>query len=402
MAGNSHAGNTIDGAKLLEQARERLPQAIALRRRIHSEPEIGLDLPKTTAAVLESLDGLDLDIEMSRSTSGVVATLRGARPGRTLLLRADMDALPMQEDTGLEFASKNAGAMHACGHDAHTAMLAQAAHVLASRRSELAGEVRFMFQPGEEGAFGARFMRDEGILEGVDAVFAIHVDPRVPPGMIATKPGPLMASADTLDVELIGSGGHASMPHDAVDPMPVACELVTALQTFVTRRIDAFRPVVLTITQIRSGTTYNVIPENVRMKGTLRSVSEKSRRVAHDGIRRVCEGIASAHDVRAELKITEGYPVTVNDAGFVDFTASASRDLLGERALLEMPSPVMGAEDFSYLLEERPGAMVFLGVRPEGVDRPAPCHSNHMVINESAMQSGIALHSKIALEYLAG
>src|SRR5262245_37817218 len=262
---------------LIEEAEKLLPEAVALRRRIHQHPELGLDLPLTRQAVLDHLRGLPLEIAHSARTSGVVATLRGARPGPTLLLRADMDALPMPEDTDLAFRSEVPGAMHACGHDSHVAMLACAAQILAARRSELAGNVKLLFQPGEEGHHGAREMIEEGLLTdapAVDAAFAIHIFPLLPLGMIATKPGPLMAAADEFVIEVCGRGGHASMPHDTLDPIPVACEIVTALQTFITRRIQAFDPAILTVARISSGTTHNVIPEKAVLEGTIRTVSE--------------------------------------------------------------------------------------------------------------------------------
>jgi hippurate hydrolase len=395
---------TLAIEKLLAEAREELPRAVALRRRIHANPELGLDLPETTAAVLDSLADLDLELVRSRRTSGVFARLRGARPGPTVLLRADMDALPMPEDTGLAFASKNAGRMHACGHDAHTAMLAGAVRLIDRRRAELAGDVLFMFQPGEEGFAGAKIMLDEGLIDpsSVARAFAIHVDPRIPLGRVASKAGALLASADSFEIRLTGRGGHASMPHDTVDPVPVACEIVTAIQSFVTRRIDAFDPVVITVTKIAAGTTGNVIPESVEMLGTIRATSARARERAHAGLRRVVEGVAAAHDVKAGITLGMGYPVTVNDADAALFSREVARHVLGEDAYIAMPQPVMGAEDFSYVLERIPGAMLFLGVRPDDVATPAPCHSNRMLLNEEGMAAGIALHAGLALRALAG
>ncbi len=395
---------TLANEKLLIEAREELPRAVTLRRRIHAHPELGLDLPQTTAAVLESLAGIELELTHSRKTRGVIARLRGARPGKSILLRADMDALPMPEDTGLAFASQNAGTMHACGHDAHTAMLAGAVRLLDRHRDALAGDVLFMFQPGEEGFGGARVMLDEGLIDpaSISRAFAIHIDPRIPVGRVASKAGALLASADGFIVELTGRGGHASMPHDTIDPVPVACEIVTAIQTLVTRRIDAFDPVVITVTKIAGGTTGNVIPETVQMLGTIRATSARARERAHAGLRRVVEGVAAAHEVKANLSIGMGYPVTVNDADAVGFAREVLRDVLGENAYIPMPQPVMGAEDFSYVLERIPGAMFFLGVRPDDVSQPAPCHSNRMLLNEEGMVAGIALHAGLALRSLAG
>jgi len=385
--------------ELLKAAREIQPEIVELRRLIHSEPELGLSLPATREKVLAGLKGLPLDIVLHEKTSGIVATLQGGRPGRKVLLRGDMDALPMPEDTDLPFRSSNEGAMHACGHDAHTAMLVGAARVLAERRESLEGEVVFMFQPGEEGFHGARYMIEEGAIEGCDAAFALHITPLLPPGIIATRAGAAMASADFFAVTVRGQGGHASMPHDCVDPIPVACEIVQALQTFVTRRVSAVDPVVLTVTQIHAGTTINVIPEEVKIAGTLRALSENSRQIAQEGIRRVVEHVANAHETTAEVDVIQGYPVTINDSRAARMMLDVAGELTGGGAI-EMAQPIMGAEDFSYVLNQIPGAMGFLGVRPEGQGPHAPCHSNRMLLDEEGMVYGVALHAAVALHML--
>ncbi|MFI5316971.1 MAG: M20 family metallopeptidase [Myxococcota bacterium] len=389
--------------KLLEEARAALPRAIELRRRIHERPELGLDLPETTSAVLESLCDLGLELARSSETSGVVARLRGGGRGPTVLLRADMDALPMPEDTGLPFASRVAGRMHACGHDAHTAMLASAARLLVRHRESLRGDVLFLFQPGEEGFAGARIMLGEKLFDPgeVSRAFALHIDPRVPVGRVASRAGSLLASADFFAISLTGRGGHASMPHDALDPIPVACEIVQAIQSFVTRRIDAFDPVVISVTKIAAGTTGNVIPESAELLGTIRATSPRARERAHAGLLQVAEGIAAAHGAVAKVSVLQGYPVTVNDAAQSEFARGVVGEVLGESAYLAMPSPLMGAEDFSFVLEQIPGAMLFLGVRPEDPALRAPCHSNRMVLNEDGMVHGIALHAALALRSLA-
>ncbi|MBW2395464.1 MAG: amidohydrolase [Deltaproteobacteria bacterium] len=385
--------------ELLAAAREIQPEVIDLRRRIHAEPELGLDLPATREKVLASLEGLPLEIALHEKTSGIVATLRGGKPGRKVLLRGDMDALPMPEDTDLPFRSTREGAMHACGHDAHTAMLAGAARLLADRRDQLAGEVVFMFQPGEEGFAGARSMIEEGVLEGCEAAFALHITPIMPSGVMGTRAGALMASADFFHVAVKGRGGHASMPHDCVDPVPVACEIVQAMQSFITRRIPATDPAVLTVTQIHGGTTGNVIPEEVTLQGTLRALSEKSRELAQGGIRQVAEHVARAHGTEAQVEIMVGYPVTTNDSRAARLMLDVAREVTGGSAI-EMPQPVMGAEDFSYVLNEIPGAMGFLGVRPKGEGPAAPCHSNRMLLDEDGMVYGTAFHAAMAMRML--
>jgi hippurate hydrolase len=383
-----------------------LPDAVALRRKIHHHPELGLELPITQAAVVDALRDLDLEVHAAAGdVSSVVADLRGPAGGPVILLRADMDALPMPEDTDLAYSSEVDGAMHACGHDAHVAMLVGAARLLVERRADLAGSVRFMFQPGEEGFHGARHMIDAGLLDDpeVDAAFALHVAPNLPTGSISTKPGALMASADIVDITVTGKGGHASTPYLANDPMPVAAEIVQALQVMVTRRINAFDPVVVTITKIRAGTTTNVIPESVHLQGTLRAVSESGRRLATQGIERIARSIAEAHEMQAEVTVIPGYPVTVNDDGFAGFTLDVGRQLVGPGLVFDMPTPAMGAEDFSYVLQQRPGALAFLGVCPTGVSpkHAHSCHSNRMLINEDGMQTGIAMHVAMALSFFA-
>ena len=378
-----------------------LDDAIALRRRLHRHPELGLELPKTQEAILESLDGLPLTVATGTSTTSVVATLDGDRDGPTILLRGDMDALPMPEDTGLDYASEVDGAMHACGHDTHVAMLAGAAHLLADRRQELAGRVVFMFQPGEEGFGGAKYMLDEGLLTGdrpPSAAFAIHQTPNMPSGLVAGKGGAQLASSDTLEVTIRGAGGHASMAHLACDPVPIACEIVTAIQSMITRTVDVFDPAVVTVAKIRAGTTSNVIPETAYLLGTIRAVSERTRHKVLDNLRRLAEGVAAAHGATAEVTIGEGYPVTVNDDAWAARSVAVAERTLGKGKAIEMPAPVMGAEDFSYVLNEVPGAMVFLGTSP-GHAHAAPNHSNRMVLDESAMASGIALYAAMALEH---
>lgn len=388
----------------LETAQQLLPRVIDLRRQIHAHPELGNELPQTTAAVLEEIADLGLEVRRSQKTTSLIATLHGTRPGRRILLRGDMDALPMPEDNDLSFASREPGRMHACGHDAHTAMLAGAARLLHGRRDEICGSVDFFFQTGEEGHFGAKVVLDEGLLDGEyapDAVFALHISPLLENGHVTGRPGAVLAAADFWEITVTGKGGHASMPHDCVDPIPVACEIVQALQHFVVSRIPAFDPVVLTTTKIEAGTTSNVIPERATLTGTLRSTSERSRAKAQAGIERIAKQIAKAHEVEARVELQRGYPVTENDPAFVDFAADTVRRLFGDEAYVPMPAPMMGAEDFSYLLQRWPGAMLFLGVRPDDPALAAPCHSNRMLLNESGMAYGVALHAQIALDWLA-
>ncbi len=380
-----------------------LPEMIALRRAIHADPELGLMTPRTTAKAKEALAGLPLEIIEGPSTTGFIALLRGPANGRTVLLRGDMDALPMNEDTGLAFTSRNSGAMHACGHDTHVAMLAGAAKALCARRDKLAGSVMFMFQPGEEGHHGARFMLDDGLIDPLpDAAFAIHISPNMPAGVFGSRPGPLLAAADRIVMTITGKGGHASQPHLAVDPIPVAAEIVTALQSLVTRRIPAFDPVVITIGRITAGTTNNVIPETAELEGTIRSFSESSRKTAHEGVRRIGEHVAAAHLAKADVEIIPGFPVTVCDEKAVALARTAAKALFGEAGWISIPAPIMGAEDFAYVLQKVPGVMVMLGAVPEGGDFHTCCglHSNRMMLDENVMARGVAMHCAYAEAFL--
>ena len=404
------ADTAIDS--LLDEARELLPDAVRLRRTLHEWPELGNDLPITRENVLEAIDGLPLDITLHETTSGIAALLEGGQPGPTMLLRGDMDALPMPEDTGLDYASRTDGRMHACGHDTHTAMLASAARLLSRHRERIAGRVLFMFQPGEEGYAGAKFMLEEGLLDlpalpdgtesPVQHAFALHITSQLPVGMVSTRQGPIMASSDSMSIVVKGKGGHASQPHHTLDPIPVACEIVQALQTMVTRKVDVFDPSVVTVGRIQAGTAYNVIPETAEILGTIRAISEKTRSKVHDGIRRVAEGIAAAHDLEVEVTIGHGYPVTVNNGDDADWTAGVADDLLGAGKMIRLPNPVMGAEDFSYVLDKVPGTMMFLGgTSPDrNPATAAPNHSNRVVFDEEAMVTGIAMYGAVALRRL--
>ncbi len=390
---------------LATQAQALVPRMTALRRAIHAEPELGLHNPRTAARVRAELADLPLEWRESRTTSGLVAILRGPANGRTVLLRADTDALPMHEETGLPFASRVAGAMHACGHDSHTAMLAGAARLLAGRREQLAGTVMLMFQPGEEGHHGARFMLEEdGLIEPLPhAAFALHVMPNAPHGVFSGRAGPLMASADRIEILVRGAGGHASMPHDARDPVPMACELVLALQAVVTRTVPIADPAVLTIAHMKAGTTNNVIPDSVFLEGTMRTLSPARRAALKAAVRRCAEGVAMAHGMTVDVSIEEGFPVTRCDARAVALGRDVVAGLYGAEAWHDLEQPVMGAEDFSYLLEKVPGAMFFLGAAREGDDWRQCCalHSTRMMLDEAVMARGAALHAALAERFLA-
>jgi hippurate hydrolase len=379
-----------------------------LRRSIHAEPEIGLDLPRTQRKVLDALSGLPLEISTGTNLSSVTAVLRGGQPGKTVLLRGDMDALPVTERTGVPYASKIDGAMHACGHDLHTAMLAGAARLLSDRQAELAGNVIFMFQPGEEGPGGARIMVEEGVLDAAGdkpvAAYALHVASGIlPAGLFASRPGPIMAAADQLHVTVQGRGGHGSQPHRAADPIPAACEIVLALQSMVTRRFDVFDPVVLTVGTFHAGTADNVIGDDAHFVATIRTFSAQTRATVEEIAPKLARDIAAAHGLTADARFVEGYPVTVNDATEMDFAERTIGDVLGDGRYFAAPNPLTGSEDFSFVLDEVPGAFVMMGACAPGTDPgSAPFnHSAEAVFDDSVLADGTALYAELALRRLA-
>ncbi|MEU7167763.1 M20 family metallopeptidase [Streptomyces morookaense] len=399
------------GTDVAAAARKLLPEVVAVRRRIHRAPEVGTHLPRTQQTVLDALAGLDLKVTVGRQLSSVVAVLEGHRPGRTVLLRADMDALPQQENTGLDFASELPGVMHACGHDTHTAMLVGAARLLAARRERLPGRVVFMFQPAEETGGGALPMIDEGVLHGhgpdggpVDAAFALHINARNATGTLHLRSGAQYAAADTVRITVRGRSGHAAGPHKVLDPVPVACEIVQALQTMITRTVPVFDPAVLTITTITAGRAFNVIPETAELTGTYRTLTGTSRRAVREGITRVAHGVAAAHGMTADVDLPEGYPPVHNDPAFTATVRRAVIDTLGPSAVHDLPHPTMGGEDFAYVLQRVPGAMAFLGACPPGsTPGEAPDnHSDKVVYDESALAVGVAVHCAVAETCLRG
>ena len=396
---------SYDPEALLREARSLLPEVVRLRRRIHRRPEIGLTLPDTQDAIVETLSDLNFEITTGKQLSSVVAVLEGRSPGRTVLLRADMDALKIREATGLDYASEIEGAMHACGHDAHTAMLVGAARLLAMLRDRIAGRVIFAFQPGEEGYAGARLMIEEGLLERhgtPEAAFAIHITPRHPSGEVFTRPGPLMAGAGVFRIIIKGRAGHPAEPHHALDPIPIASEVVLALQTYVTRRVKAFEPAVVTVTAIQAGSPeVGAIPETATLTGTIRAVSEETLDRLFKAVPELAMNIASAHGAQAEVRVDRGYPPVVNDPTVVEAVGEVSRGLQGKDHFRLLPTPIMPSEDFAYILQRVPGAMAFLGARPDVQDPVADVHSPKMILNEDAMVVGMALHAGVALHLLA-
>jgi len=399
--------STTTQAALLAAARDILPDVIALRRELHRIPEIGNDLPRTQAVVVRELRALGLEPRTGTSTTSVTAIIRG-RPGPTVLLRGDMDALALTEDTGLDFASETPGRMHACGHDTHVAMLLGAARLLQARRADLPGTVLLMFQPGEENYHGARFMLEDGLLaetgETPIGAFALHISTSYPAGELHYRPGPLLAANDRFLVTIKGRGGHGSAPHRALDPIAIAAEVIIALQLMVTRRVDVFDPAVVNVSRITAGTAYNIIPEVAVLEGTTRAVSHEQQAAIRRQLQQVVDGVCAAHGATADVVLEPGYPVTMCDPAFTELARQEAVAVVGADAVKEMPAPIMGAEDFSYVLQKVPGAMFFLGARPAHEDpEMAPSnHSNRVVFEEEPLAAGVATYMAVALRALEG
>jgi hippurate hydrolase len=367
---------------------------VALRRDIHREPELGFDTEKTAEKVLAALEGLPLDLETGVAKNGIVATLEGDGDGPTVALRADMDALPILEDTGLPFGSETEGRMHACGHDGHTSMLVGAAHALSGMRDRLDGTVKFVFQPAEEGGGGGKVMVDEGVADDVSSIFALHLWPGLPFGKVATKAGPIMAAADAFEMAIKASGGHGAMPHLASDAIAIAAQVVTALQTIVSREVDPIEPAVLTVGEIGAGTAFNIIPDKARIGGTVRTLDADLRERIPARIEELARGIAKGMRGDVDLDYTFSYPVTVNDEAAASRALNVAEDLFGGESVLELPNPSMGGEDFAFFLEKVPGAFIWLGV---GED-VSGLHTPRFAFDEEILSRGSALLAALAIE----
>jgi len=373
-------------------------EAVAWRRRLHAHPELSFEEHETARFVEETLRSFGgLELERPTPTS-VVARLRGERPGKVLALRADMDALPIQEETELPFASVRAGVMHACGHDAHTAILLASARALSDRRERLAGEVRFLFQHAEEKPpGGASQLVQAGAVDGVDLVVGIHLFSQEPLGTISVPPGPRTAASDTFAIELRGQGGHAAAPHRSVDPVVVAAQVVTNLQQIVSRTVDPIESAVVSVTRFHAGTADNIIPEVVELGGTVRTYTPEVRASVRESVDRILRGVTEAHGATYRFDYTEGYAALHNDPDAAALVEGAARAELGEDAIRHTP-PIMGGEDFSAYLERAPGAFFVVGAGAK--DRP-PHHHPRFTIDEAALRPGIAVFVRTALEYLS-
>jgi amidohydrolase len=394
-------------------AKELQGEIARFRHELHREPEIGLDLPRTQEKVLKELDGLPYEITLGESTTSVTAVLRGGAPHASsrkpaVLLRADMDGLPVQERTGVDYTSRIDGAMHACGHDLHTSMLAGAARLLADRRDQLAGDVVLMFQPGEEGFDGASHMIREGVLDAAgrraDAAYAMHVFSALEPyAQFCTKPGVILSASDGLFVTVLGAGGHGSAPHSAKDPVTAVAEMVTALQVMITRQFNMFDPVVLTVGLLQAGTKRNVIPESARFEATIRTFSDESRERMMTAIPVLLNGIAAAHGLEVDVDYRSEYPLSVTDEDETHTAEKTIRDLFGDSRLTRWATPLSGSEDFSRVMAEVPGTFIGLSAVAPGADHTSTPfnHSPYATFDDGVLSDGAALYAELAVSRIA-
>lgn len=388
---------------LLAHSQKLQPELVKLRRQLHQIPEFGLQLPKTQKLLLENLEGLG-EITLGKGLSSIVLHIKGAKPGPTVLLRADMDALAVIEETGLDFASTN-GYMHACGHDLHMAIGVGAAKLLHARRDELAGDVIVLFQPGEEGHHGADLMIEEGALmvSGSKPIraYGIHVFSSYPSFMLGSRSGPLMASAGDLEIVVHGKGGHGSMPWLSKDPISVLVEIISALQTMITKRFSAFDPVILNVGWIRAGdtATTNVIPETAAFGATVRTFSKEATEKLHQLTRELAVAIAEGFGLTCEVSFGRATKVLVNDPKAIESVEAVTRELFGEKRYMNLATPIAGGEDFASILEEIPGAFVFMGACPNEIDHTSAAtnHSNRAVFDDSVIADGAALLAALAI-----
>jgi amidohydrolase len=381
--------------RLVSEHKDRI---IKIRRDLHRIPEIAYTEKKTAAYVADYLNNLELEVQTGIAQYGVVGLLKTGKPGPTLMVRADMDALPLKEETGLSFASEHEGAMHACGHDAHMAMVLGAATVLAKIKNELKGNIKFLFQPAEEGPGGAKPMIEAGVMENpkVDYSIGCHVWPHIPEGTIGARPGPFMAAMDRFDIKIKGRAGHGAMPHLCVDALEVGTQVVNALQRIVSRHSDPLEPTVVTVGTFHAGTAFNIIPAEAELSGTTRTFDPDTWNTWDARIEKVVRGVCDSMGADFELKYSQGYPATINDESMAEVVHRCAQKVVGE-AQVVVPERTMGGEDFAFYLQKSKGCFFALGVGREGA---VPYHNPKFDFNEDVLLLGTETHCRIGLELL--
>lgn len=391
----------VQTMSLRDEALSLRDELVADRRHFHRNPELGFQEHDTSAYVAQRLRELGVEVQTGVAGTGVVGLVTGPNPGRTVLLRADMDALPLTEETGAEYASERPGAMHACGHDGHTAILLGVAKVLMHHRDELRGTVKLVFQPAEEGPGGAKPMIDAGVMENphVDACFGLHLANDHPVGTMKVQGGPVQASADEFDIVVHGVGGHGASPHQTVDVVAVGASIVNELHRIVSRELNPLESAVITIATFHAGTKHNIISPRATLQGTIRTLNPDTQEFIHRRIREVATHTAEAHRAQAEVTIKKLYPVTINDDRMADFARSVAQTIIPAENIVQ-GNPIMGSEDMSYFLLAAPGCFVFLGSANAERKLNAPHHSPLFDFDEECLPTGVELLSKLAMTYL--
>lgn len=390
--------------KINELIDNALPALIEIRRDLHQHPELGFEEHRTSSIVSDWLEQNDIEVKKGVAKTGVVGLLRGKSEGKTVALRADMDALPITEESGVPYSSITPGKAHSCGHDGHTTILMGTAKILSQLRDTFAGNVKFVFQPAEEGGGGGDVMCQEGVLENpkVDSIFALHDWPDLRVGEVGIQYGPSMASSNRFELTLYGRGGHAARPNLAIDPIVLASKVINDFQTIVSRQVNPLSPAVITIGTINAGNAANVIPESVTMLGTIRSFDENTKNLMMSSMKTIAESHSKMVGASPpKLEFNKGYPVTVNNDDMVDVVAKVSKNIVGENNTKVITEPSMGAEDFSFFLRQIPGAMFRIGIASlDGSPSPA-LHNPKFNFNDDSIPSGVSMMSGVVLEYLS-
>jgi len=370
-----------------------------MRRDLHRIPETAYTEKKTSAYVADYLNSLELEVQTGIAQYGMVGLLKTDRPGPTLMIRADMDALPLKEDTGLDFASEHEGAMHACGHDAHMTMVLGAATVFNKIKNELTGTIKFLFQPAEEGPGGAKPMIEAGVMENpkVDYSIGCHVWPDIPEGTIGVRSGPFMAAMDRFDIKINGKGGHGAMPHLCVDALEVGTQVVNALQRIASRHTDPLEPTVVTVGRFHAGTAFNIIPGEAELSGTTRTFDLDIWNSWEERLEKVIRGVCESMGAEYEFKFSKGYPPTINDDAMSDLVRRCAAEVVGSDKVVE-PGKTMGGEDMSFFLQQAKGCFFALGAGSEG---RAGVHNPQFTFNEDILPLGVETHCRYALELLS-
>lgn len=382
----------------IEVPAQLVDRVVETRRDLHAHPELGFQEERTAGIIVERLRSLGFDVHAGIARTGVVAVMRGGKPGRTIMLRADMDALPILEENARPYRSRNDGVMHACGHDGHVAILLGAAELIAARRDELAGTVCLVFQPAEEGQGGAHAMVEEGLIErfGIERAYGLHLSSKYKTGTLGFRSGPFYASSDSIEIEVLGKGGHGAAPHDTIDPILTAAAFVTSLQQIVSRNVDPLEPAVVTIGSIHGGTIHNVIPRTVRMLGTVRAFSEELRDSMPERIERILKASCDAAGAAYEFQYLKRYPVTANDPDQSEYAQSLACRLLGDERVFAADK-LMGAEDFSFFAQRVPACFYTLGASGNSATAN-PHHSSTFDIDEAALPAGVAMMTALAFD----